>query len=370
MRVAICGGGVIGAATAFFLSRRGASVTIVERVEPAAAASGRAGGFLALDWCAGTPLDALSRRSFGLHAELAAEFGEQTLYHTLTTYQGLAVADGRMRWPERNRLAWTSDHVAVAGQIGTPETTASVHPRLFTQTLLQAAQQLGAELRIANVSGLRRTPDGSRVTGIETDRGPVEADAVVIALGPWSTLAAAWLDLPPVFADKGHSLVFNTATDIPAEAVFLEYHEQGGATLTPEVFPRPDGTTYVSAISRRTVLPSHPAHVVAEPGAFERLTELCARLSPALTPDRVIARQACCRPSTGDGLPLIGAVPGAAGAYVATGHSVWGILNAPATGEAMAELILDGAASSADLHPFDPARLRPLDTAAIGRLIS
>jgi glycine/D-amino acid oxidase-like deaminating enzyme len=49
------------------------------------------------------------------------------------------------------------------------------------------------------------------------------------------------------------------------------------------------------------------------------------------------------------------------GAYVATGHSVWGILNAPATGEAMAELIVDGAADTVDLGPFNPARLRPLD---------
>jgi glycine/D-amino acid oxidase-like deaminating enzyme len=50
-----------------------------------------------------------------------------------------------------------------------------------------------------------------------------------------------------------------------------------------------------------------------------------------------------------------------ANAYVATGHSVWGMLNAPATGEAMAELIADGKAHSTDLSPFDPARLRPLD---------
>jgi len=42
---------------------------------------------------------------------------------------------------------------------------------------------------------------------------------------------------------------------------------------------------------------------------------------------------------------------------VATGHSVWGILNAPATGEAMAELIVDGAARTVDLDLFDPARL-------------
>ena len=62
---------------------------------------------------------------------------------------------------------------------------------------------------------------------------------------------------------------------------------------------------------------------------------------------------------TRDGLPLIGPVAGVEGAYLATGHSVWGILNAPATGEAVAELILDGAARAVDLAPFDPARLRP-----------
>ena len=55
MRVVICGGGVIGACTAYFLSRRGIDVIVVERTEVAAAASGKAGGFLALDWCAGTP---------------------------------------------------------------------------------------------------------------------------------------------------------------------------------------------------------------------------------------------------------------------------------------------------------------------------
>jgi glycine/D-amino acid oxidase-like deaminating enzyme len=60
MRVVICGGGVVGACTAYFLARRGIDVMVVERTEVAAAASGKAGGFLALDWCAGTPLDALA----------------------------------------------------------------------------------------------------------------------------------------------------------------------------------------------------------------------------------------------------------------------------------------------------------------------
>jgi glycine/D-amino acid oxidase-like deaminating enzyme len=81
-------------------------------------------------------------------------------------------------------------------------------------------------------------------------------------------------------------------------------------------------------------------------------------VSATLAAARVTHRQACYRPVTDDGLPLIGRVPGVAGAYVATGHGPWGILNAPATGLALAELITNGATSSVDLRPFDPARLR------------
>jgi glycine/D-amino acid oxidase-like deaminating enzyme len=55
------------------------------------------------------------------------------------------------------------------------------------------------------------------------------------------------------------------------------------------------------------------------------------------------------------------------GIYVATGHSVWGILNAPATGEAMAELIVDGVARTVDLSRFHPGRLRPRDPTWLDR---
>ncbi len=91
-------------------------------------------------------------------------------------------------------------------------------------------------------------------------------------------------------------------------------------------------------------------------------TRCVARFSPVLGEAKVLARQACYRPVTRDGLPLIGRVAGVDNAYVATGHSVWGMLNAPATGEAMAELIVEGAARI-DLAPFDPARLPPFDPA-------
>ena len=102
-------------------------------------------------------------------------------------------------------------------------------------------------------------------------------------------------------------------------------------------------------------MPIDPARVTPDGGAIYRLEAMCRSLSPVLARAPILARQACYRPVTRDGLPLIGEVPGVEGAYVATGHSVWGILNAPATGEAMAELIADGAARTVDLAPFAPA---------------
>jgi glycine/D-amino acid oxidase-like deaminating enzyme len=186
-------------------------------------------------------------------------------------------------------------------------------------------------------------------------------------MGPWSILAAQWLSLPGVYGLKGHSLVFDTGDRVPAQALFLEYAEASGETLSPELFPRPDGTTWVCAVSSESPLPVDPAEVAPDPGAIERLETMCRQLSPVLAGAPILARQACYRPVTRDGLPLIGRVPGLANAYVATGHSVWGVLNAPATGEAMAGLILDGTANGVDLSPFDPGRLRPFDPARLRR---
>lgn len=73
--VIVCGGGVIGCCTAYYLGKLGAKVTLVEKTEIACAASGKAGGFLALDWCDGSAVQALARASFALHAQLAEELG-------------------------------------------------------------------------------------------------------------------------------------------------------------------------------------------------------------------------------------------------------------------------------------------------------
>jgi glycine/D-amino acid oxidase-like deaminating enzyme len=365
MKVVICGGGVIGASTAYFLSRRGVDVTVVERTSVACAASGKSGAFLALDWCRGTLLDALARRSFALHARLPDEIEDDWGYRRLTTYGGFAAAVNNVGRRGNVELDWLSKDVVIAGLLGTTETTAIVHPGAFTDAMMRAAQKQGAELRYGQVTGVVCQAAGTIVEGVEVDDEIITADAVVIAMGPWSILAAQWLPLPGIFADKGHSLIFDTGTQVPADALFLEYQEESGDVLTPEVFPRADGTTYVTITASQSPLPMDPADVVPDPEAIGRLQALCQRLSPALGEDKIIARQACYRPVTQDGLPLIGKVPGIDGAYVATGHNVWGILNAPATGEAMAELIVDGAAHSTDLTPFDLRRLHPFDPAQL-----
>ncbi len=355
MRVVICGGGVIGACVAYFLRRRGVDVTVVERSEIAAAASGKAGGFLALDWCAGSPLDALTRRSFALHATLPGEVAGDWGYRRMSAYSGYFNAGG----DAPSALGWLSNGVVIAQRLGTPETTAIVHPRKFTTAMMDAAIAQGATLHRGGVSGIVRNANGA-VTGVEVDGGVLEADAVVIAMGPWSLLASQWMALPAVYGQRSPSVVYDLGTDVPADALFLDV-EDNGNTVSIEVFPRADGSTHITAFSDIAPLPVDPAAVTPDADAIARLEAISERLSPHFRAEKIIARQACFRPVTQDGLPLIGSVPNSRGLYVATGHNVWGILNAPATGEALAELIADGAARSVDLAPFDPARLRPLD---------
>ena len=354
MRVVICGAGAVGACLAYFLARRGATPIVVERAGVACAASGKSGGFLALDWCDRTPLERLARRSFALHASLAEELAEDWGYRRMTTYAGHG-GEGVRGAAGRHRLAWVADGIALTDRLGSTDTTAQVHPGRFTAAMMSAAEAHGAELRNVSATRIVRGRDGG-VQAVETGDGTISADAVVIAMGPWSRSAARWLPFPPVYGLKGHSLVFETGSRIPPEALFIEYQESSGARSSPEVFPRADGTTYVCAISSESPVPLDPAEVAPDEGAIARLEAICRALSPVLAESPILARQACYRPVTPHGLPLIGPVPGTKGAFVATGHSVWGILNAPATGEALAEVIVEGAAGTVDLAPFAPRR--------------
>src|SRR5216683_693885 len=101
--VVVCGAGVVGASVAYFLARRGVAVTVVERSGVACAASGKSGGFLALDWCDDSPLGPLARASFALHAELAKQLGADYGYRRVDTFMLAAREQGTV--PGGHRVA-------------------------------------------------------------------------------------------------------------------------------------------------------------------------------------------------------------------------------------------------------------------------
>ena len=105
-------------------------------------------------------------------------------------------------------------------------------------------------------------------------------------------------------------------------------------------------------------MPNDPEQVAPNPESIKVLKQVASTVSSHLKEGeaQVKAEQACFLPCTGDGVPVIGELPGMKGCYVGTGHSCWGILNGPATGAALAELVLDGQARIVDLSPFSPAR--------------
>ncbi len=351
MRVVVCGGGVIGAATAYFLAKAGAEPIVIERTAVACGASGKSGGFLALDWCDGSPLQPLARRSFALHRQLAEAMPERWGYRPVTT---LHLQHDARRSPANDQPtglpAWLDSATIPTQRLGTPETTAVIHPAAFTRGLLEAAREAGASLVDATVTDLARRSDGS-VSGVVAGGESISADAVVIAMGPWSNLLTT-LDLPPVHALEGSSLVFRLE-DGPTEPVafFVDYLGADGTHDSPEVVARSDGTVYVSGLSAQPPLPADPGHVAPQPATADRLLAMVRAFAPGLASSPVLARQACFRPVMRDGLPLLGPVPDAPGAFVATGHSVWGMLNAPATGELVADLVL-GKSPGIDPAPF------------------
>jgi glycine/D-amino acid oxidase-like deaminating enzyme len=356
-RVVVCGAGVVGAAVAYFLAERGVAVTVVERSGVACAASGKSGGFLALDWCDDSPLGPLARASFALHAELSRALDTDYGYRRVDTFMLSAREQGTVRGGHRvEPPPWLDGAGVVTAALGSTETTAQVHPALFTTALVDAARARGARLCIGRVEEVIVRDVAAR--GVKVDGAVIDADAVVLAMGPWTNHLAGRLRLPKVRGLKGYSVVLD-APEVPAHALFVDYRAADGRAFEPEIFARPDGTVYVCGMADPAALPDSADEVTVNDDACATLARAAGRVSTALEAARIMHRQACYRPVTDDGLPLIGRVPGVADAYVATGHGPWGMLNAPATGLALAEMITAGRASLVDLAPFDPGRLPP-----------
>ena len=147
--------------------------------------------------------------------------------------------------------------------------------------MMRAAAARGAELLPGRVTAIAQ--HHGRATGVVVAGEIIEADAVVVAMGPWSILAALSVPLPAIFGLKGHSLVFDTGDTVPGSALFVEYREPSGTVLSPEVFPRTDGTTCLryfqrGAIAHRSGPSGAGPRGDRAPRSNVRLTIACAEL--------------------------------------------------------------------------------------------
>ncbi len=363
--VVICGGGVIGAAIAYYLGKRGVAAVIVEADGVASGASGAAAGLLSppnLQQSRGSMAE-LIRTSFDMHATLAetlpGESGVEYEYApsprlSLAETEGEAVglrreADvmraaglpGRWLSPRevRERCPWL-DRPLLGALEGEP--SAQLDAYKYTLALITAAERMGARVRNGRVS--RIEVDAGRATGVRIGDRLIATDSVIVAMGPWSADAGSWLGCPlPVEPLKGQIVRLRPAKPLPLIG-FTDQHDD-------YVLPKRSGLVYLGTTMERVGF--DPAPTLE---ARDRILAIGARFSSILEAAEVIEQTACLRPLSPDDLPIMGAVPGVDGAYVATGHGRKGILLSTASGKAMADLIVEGRTDCVDLAPFDPAR--------------
>ncbi|GAX73930.1 hypothetical protein CEUSTIGMA_g1380.t1 [Chlamydomonas eustigma] len=358
-RIVVIGGGIIGSSIAYYLSERGAKVTVLERECLAAAASGRAGGFLALDWNESTPLRHMSHLSYRLHQELSLKFGPEHIgYRPVHTYQVSGVETSAVksplklrhraeRGPEGALPPWVDGDMRFVEVIGSTSSTAQVHPRLLTEALMGCAVSRGSSMLIGTACGLLQSAD-KRIMGVLVeDQDPVHADAVVIAMGPWTSQVSSWipgLQVGNNIGQKYHSVVLRPQQLVSEHCLFTSFKYASGRIVQPELYPRPDGSVYVCGEPQSLPVPSSPQEVRLDPSLSQNLRSAAASMSSVLAAADVEAEQSCYLPLSpvSDGLPMVGQVEEIPGLYVASGHSCWGILHGPATGLMMSELLLDG----------------------------
>ena len=280
----------------------------MEAVEVGHAASGRAGGFLALDWCDGQRTEGLARRSFQLHKELSEELGADTGYRAMNTLSlGVQQGRGKGRGGGTRGPAWVTGEVTHCEVIGTPDTTAQVHPQLLTRALAAAAQRRGARLVAGEVAGLRL--EAGAVTGASLSSGAaLQADTVVLCMGPWTGRGLRWggVDRELISGSRAHSITLQlqdpATSAIDNTALFLSSLKE------PEVYPRPDGTVYMcgGCSSDHAPLPPHPREVAVDTAACAQIKETAGAVSAELGAVTRYTPSACYLPHSEDGAPLIG----------------------------------------------------------------
>jgi glycine/D-amino acid oxidase-like deaminating enzyme len=393
-KIVIAGGGVVGTSIAYFLARNyNMPVILVDPVGIAPGASGKAGGLLARDWRDGTPLQEIQRQGFDLHQDLANELQKlqsnpKEIDYRRLTCAAVAIDESAeiVRKPRSKKLKdieWVDENVVMGSvPMGDESSIAQVHPRKLCEALWHAAKtQVGSTLQRGRiVRAILKDPTSSAesnsvaIQAVELDSGQIlPADKLVIACGPWTHQANQWfrefnansgtsIRIPDVTGVKCHSILVKSPK-VLSQAVFFE----GDGTFGDgdlEVYPRPDGDCYVNGFpDEEEFVTEWPGEESLDRAALDLLQKAMEQTASkelfqgkgTIVPH---TEQVCYWPETIDGLPLIGPLPGVDEIFVATGHSVWGILQGPATGRAMAELIMEGESKSLDLSLFGLERFQ------------
>ena len=362
--VAIIGGGAAGCAVAYYLGEAGVKSTIIEREGVGSQASGYAAGGLNPLQGAGIPgpLGAFAWESFRMHLGLAGALLDRTgidyqlrqvseirLAFDDTDLPGLQeTVDLFMRtlgfaasWTEPRRLQGLDDRVTDKA-VGCAFTIGnySLDSMGFTQALADAAQRSGAAVRPGTVCGLEA--QGGRVGRVLLEDGAIECGQVVLAMGPWSRRAEAWLDAYiPVDPLKGEIL----RMELPGPPLKHDVSGSGGS-----VYAKPDGQVWCGVTEEWRGFDRQP---LAE--TREHILERVARLLPAMADATLVKHTACLRPVTPDWLPILGRTPGYENVYLATGAGKKGILLAPTIGKSIADLITTGE-TALPIAGFSPER--------------
>jgi D-amino-acid dehydrogenase len=218
-----------------------------------------------------------------------------------------------------------------------------VRPEQLTAGLAERLRADGVEIHeCCELRTLARRDGG---WALETTSGPAAAQQLVVAAGlPTAPLLRRLGVRVPLMGARGYSVTVAGRGTPPHHALYLAEAKLG---LSPF-----DGGVRVAGVFE---LGARNEDV--SPAVGERLLAAARPYLGGWQPDtdNLVEAWAGLRPATPDGLPLIGALPGLDGIYLATGHGMLGVTLAPATADLLAPLVLEGRAAP-ELTPFDPAR--------------
>lgn len=381
--VVVVGGGVVGASIAFQLAhRRVGKVTLLERAQHLAPGATGVSGALVRTHYTNEPEAAMAWAALPWFEEWQERVGGDCGFVRTGFLQLVLREDADMlrdnvtmlrrvgietRLVDAAELHELEPGLAVAeGEIAAYEPRSGyADPVATTEAFAAAARRHGADVRTGErVTALRTV--GSRVVGVETVTGTVDAGVVVVANGYWAVplLAGIGVDLPvePYRAQRivvgrpdamhgvpGHRTVIDRRHGIYTRPVGAEGTLVGLSRVTP------------------TARLTSADDVTVEPGFAARAQERLARAFPAFAEAPVVDAKAGPLDVTPDHCCLLGPVDGVEGLMLAAGMSGGGFKKAPAIGACVAELIVDGRAVTAPVEPFSPDRFvrrRPIVSAA------